>query len=85
MDYDFIEVMTCEGGCISGGGQPRVFPLNKNLKNKRMNALYKSDKRMKIRCASMNPDIKDIYDNFFGEVGSDISLKYLHTKHRNEE
>ena len=33
----------------------------------------------------MNPDIKDIYDNFFGEVGSDISLKYLHTKHRNEE
>ena len=83
--YDFIEVMTCEGGCISGGGQPRVFPLNKNLKNKRMNALYKSDKRMKIRCASMNPDIKDIYDNFFGEVGSDISLKYLHTKNRNEE
>lgn len=83
--YDFIEVMTCEGGCISGGGQPRVFPLNKNLKNKRMNALYKSDKRMKIRCASMNPDIKDIYDNFFGDVGSDISLKYLHTKHRNEE
>ncbi len=83
--YDFIEVMACEGGCISGGGQPRVFPLNKNLKSKRMNALYKSDKRMKIRCASMNPDIKDIYDNFFGEVGSDISLKYLHTKHRNEE
>ncbi|UKI27294.1 MAG: iron hydrogenase small subunit [Bacilli bacterium] len=45
-----------------------------------MNALYKSDKRMKIRCASMNPDIKDIYDNFLGEVGSNTSLKYLHTK-----
>lgn len=83
--YDFIEVMTCEGGCISGGGQPRVFPLNKNLKSKRMNALYKSDKRMKIRCASMNPDIKDIYDNFLGEVGSETALKYLHTKHRKEE
>ena len=83
--YDFIEVMACEGGCISGGGQPRVFPLNKNLKNKRMNALYKSDKRMKIRCASMNPDIKDIYDNFLGEVGSNTALKYLHTKYRKEE
>ena len=23
--YDFIEVMTCEGGCISGGGQPKCF------------------------------------------------------------
>lgn len=30
-----------------------------------MNALYKSDKRMKIRCASMNPDIKDIYVIFW--------------------
>ena len=83
--YDFIEVMACEGGCISGGGQPRVFTLNKNLKNKRINALYKSDKRMKIRCASMNPDIKDIYDNFLGEVGSNTALKYLHTKYRKEE
>lgn len=83
--YDFIEVMTCEGGCISGGGNPRIVPLNKEIKTKRMNALYKSDKKMKIRCASMNPDIKDIYDNFLGEVGSDTALKYLHTKYRKEE
>lgn len=83
--YDFIEVMACEGGCISGGGTPRVMALGRELKTKRMNALYKSDKKMKIRCASMNPDIKDIYDNFLGEVGSDTALKYLHTKYRKEE
>ena len=83
--YDFIEVMACEGGCISGGGNPRIVPLNKEIKTKRMNALYKSDKKMKIRCASMNPNIKDIYDNFLGEVGSDTALKYLHTKYRKEE
>lgn len=23
-EYHFIEVMTCPGGCIGGGGQPRV-------------------------------------------------------------
>jgi len=24
--YHFVEVMTCPGGCIGGGGQPRVTP-----------------------------------------------------------
>ena len=72
--------MACEGGCISGGGQPRVYPITNQIKIKRMNALYKSDKKMKIRCASLNPDIKDVYDNFLGESGSETSKKYLHTK-----
>ena len=83
--YDFIEVMTCEGGCIAGGGQPRVMAPNNGLKTKRMKALYKSDKKMKIRCASMNPDIKNVYDTFLGSIGSEIALKYLHTKHGKEE
>lgn len=83
--YDFIEVMACEGGCIAGGGQPRIYPSTVELKNKRAKGLYKSDKRMKIRNASDNPDIIDIYDNFLGEVGSDISHKYLHTNYSNEK
>ena len=81
--YDFIEVMACEGGCIAGGGQPRIYPNTVELKNKRAKGLYKSDKKMKIRNASDNPDIIDIYDNFLGEVGSDISYKYLHTNYNN--
>ena len=83
--YDFIEVMACEGGCISGGGQPSRRPTTKEVKTKRMNALYKSDKRIKIRCASMNPDIKDIYDNFLGDVGGETACKYLHTNYGKEE
>lgn len=79
--YDFIEVMACEGGCIAGGGQPRVYASTNDLKMKRMNGLYKSDKRMKIRNASDNPDIKTVYDDFLGEVGSNISEKYLHTSY----
>lgn len=77
--YDFIEVMACEGGCIAGGGQPRNVMATPVLKNKRAKGLYKSDKRMKIRNAFDNPDIIDIYDNFLGEPGSEISHKYLHT------
>ena len=77
--YDFIEVMACEGGCISGGGQPRSTMTTPIIKTKRMKGLYKSDKRMKIRSAFDNPDIIDIYDNFLGEPGSEIAKKYLHT------
>jgi len=83
--YDFIEVMACEGGCIAGGGQPRNMASIPVLKIKRMKGLYKSDKRMKIRNASQNPDIIDIYDNFLGEVGSEVSKKYLHTTYTNRK
>jgi len=83
--YDFIEVMACEGGCIAGGGQPRIYPSTVELKNKRAKGLYKSDKRMKIRNASDNPDIIDIYDNFLGEVGSEIAHKYLHTNYNKKD
>lgn len=76
--YDFIEVMACEGGCIAGGGQPRNTVTTQMLKNKRAKGLYKSDKRMKIRNSFDNPDIKDIYDNFLDEPGSNTAKKYLH-------
>ena len=83
--YDFIEVMACEGGCIAGGGQPRNVLPTPELKLKRMKGLYKSDKRMKIRNASSNPDIVDIYDNFLGEAGSEVAEKYLHTTYTNRK
>ena len=76
--YDFIEVMACEGGCIAGGGQPRVYPNTPNLKLARMKGLYDIDKKMKIRCASDNVDIIDIYKSFLGERGSNTCKKYLH-------
>lgn len=79
--YDFIEVMACEGGCIAGGGQPRNNLNTPTLKIKRAKGLYKSDKRMKIRNAFDNPDIIDIYDNFLGDVGSEVAHKYLHNNY----
>lgn len=84
VNYDFIEVMTCEGGCIAGGGQPRVYPITNDLKLKRMNALYNSDKKMKIKLASDNPDIKNIYKLFLDKPLSDTSYKYLHITERND-
>ena len=83
--YDFIEVMACEGGCIAGGGQPKHAGNNMLIKEKRSKGLYKSDKKMKIRNASSNPDIKTIYDDFLGEAGSPICYKYLHTTYNNRK
>ena len=83
--YDFIEVMACEGGCISGGGQPRVYENTISLKKKRMNALYSSDKKMKIRCASDNPDIKRVYKDLLGKPLSEKAHELLHTTYGGDE
>ena len=78
--YDFIEVMACEGGCISGGGQPKVnIPITPDIKNKRSNGLYKIDKNNKNKVCCQNKDIINIYNNFLDKPLSDIAHKYLHT------
>ena len=80
--YDFIEVMNCFGGCISGGGNPKMTLLEMgNTKEIRMNALYKIDNNMKLRLAHENKDIITIYSEFLKEPNSTIARKYLHTKH----
>eukprot|EP00475_Leptophrys_vorax_P025012 TRINITY_DN3483_c0_g1_i1.p1 TRINITY_DN3483_c0_g1~~TRINITY_DN3483_c0_g1_i1.p1 ORF type:complete len:588 (-),score=152.61 TRINITY_DN3483_c0_g1_i1:376-2139(-) len=43
--FDFIEVMSCPGGCIGGGGQPKS--KNANILKKRMDAIYNADQRPK--------------------------------------
>ena len=80
--YDFIEVMSCEGGCIAGGGQPRVTtPITPDIKNKRALGLYNMDNNSKLRNCYENPDIISIYDNYLGRPLSDKSHELLHTKY----
>lgn len=82
VNYDFIEVMNCFGGCISGGGNPKITLLEMgNTKEARMNALYNIDGEMKLRLAHENKDIITIYKEFLNEPNSKIAHKYLHTKH----
>lgn len=53
-DYDYIEVMSCPGGCIGGGGQP--IPITPKIRQKRLEALYKLDRESKIRKAHENKE-----------------------------
>ncbi|MDP3151001.1 MAG: NADH-dependent [FeFe] hydrogenase, group A6 [Ignavibacteria bacterium] len=75
--YHFIEVMTCPGGCINGGGQPIHQKPEKIMK--RMRALYHIDANMKKRNSHENESVKVLYKEFLVEPNSPTAHKILHT------
>ena len=79
VEYHFIEVMACPGGCIGGGGQPKSNDIN--ILRKRAMALYTQDKKLKIRKAHENPIVRRIYDEFLEKPLSEKAHKYLHTSY----
>ncbi len=81
-DYQFIEVMCCPGGCVTGGGQPIVSSKELqyiDLKTIRAKALYDEDAGKPIRKSHENPEIKAIYAEFLGEAGGHKAHELLHT------
>ena len=76
-DYIFIEIMACPGGCIGGGGQP--IGTNNAVRDARIKALYELDKSLPLRKSHDNPEIKTIYEEFFGAPLSHRSHELLHT------
>ena len=76
-DLHFIEIMTCPGGCISGGGQP--VHTDPEVLKARMQALYNIDKDATMRTSHSNPSIQRIYKEFLGEPGGHLSHELLHT------
>jgi NADH-quinone oxidoreductase subunit G/NADP-reducing hydrogenase subunit HndD len=79
----FIEVMTCPGGCISGGGQP--INSDPEAVKARMQALYKIDRTEKIRTSHGNPAIQELYRDYLGEPLGEKSHHLLHTHYTNRE
>jgi len=75
--YDFIEVMACRGGCISGGGQP--YGSTDEVRIKRTRGIYKDDADSKIRCSHDNPAIQALYKDFLGKPLSPKCHDLLHT------
>jgi iron-only hydrogenase group A len=52
--YDYIEIMSCPGGCIGGGGQPA--PVSNEIRKKRIDALYSIDNNQVMRRAHENKE-----------------------------
>ena len=82
--YDFIEIMACPGGCVNGGGQP-IQPASvhnfRDIRAERAAGLYADDKALPVRKSHENPDVKAIYDEFFGEPNSHKAHEILHTSY----
>ena len=70
--YDFVEVMACRRGCISGGGQPT--PIGAGTKLARLNGLYKIDRESQIKFSQDNPYVISIFDGLL----KDKTHKLLH-------
>ncbi len=77
--YHFVEVMTCPGGCINGGGQP-IHQIPEKIQ-KRMKALYQIDSKMKLRRSHENESVRILYKEFLGEPNSHKAHEILHTEY----
>lgn len=83
--YHYIEIMNCQGGCIGGGGQPKIIGGQEDIvKEKRIESLYNRDKNNKIRYPHENPNIEKIYNEFLGEPLGTKSKELLHTKYEDK-
>jgi iron-only hydrogenase group A len=75
--YHFIEVMSCPGGCIGGGGQPR-FTTNE-VRLARMGAIFAEDEGKPLRLSHENPAVNRLYAEFLGAPLGEKSHHLLHT------
>lgn len=79
-NYSFIEVMACPGGCIGGGGQPKVkLPQVKKVQAARTASLYKQDEETDVKASWQNKEIDELYDDFLDEPLSETAEWMLHT------
>jgi iron only hydrogenase large subunit-like protein len=76
-DLHFIEVMSCPGGCIAGGGQP-IGTSAQAIRN-RAQALYHLDEGGPIRQSHRNPSVQRIYDEYLKVPLGEKSHQLLHT------
>ena len=77
VQYDFVEIMACPGGCAGGGGQP--IHDGSELAALRGSELYNIDNTQDIRFSHENPSVAMTYEEFLGEPNSEKAHHLLHT------
>ena len=80
VQYDFVEVMACPGGCVGGGGQP-IPAEDEERYGVRGERLYDLDKANPMRFSHENPDVQTLYTEFLGQPLSEKAEELLHTDH----
>lgn len=77
VEYDFVEIMACPGGCAGGGGQP--IEDGTELAGERAEVLYGLDRISDIRFSHENPSVIRCYEDYLGRPLSSRSHELLHT------
>ena len=84
-EYEFVEVMACPGGCVTGGGQPIVDAQTKmdiDVKAARARAIYDEDRDMPLRKSHKNPVVTKVYEEYLGEPCGHKAHTLLHTHYK---
>ena len=79
VEYDFVEIMACPGGCSGGGGQP--IHDGRELAEPRANRLYDIDRTSKLRFSHENPAVLKLYEDYLDKPLSEKAHHLLHTDH----
>ncbi len=77
VEFDFVEIMACPGGCVGGGGQPIEF--NRELGPERAKVLNNLDAADVLRYSHENPDIQRLYKDWLDKPLSETAEEWLHT------
>ena len=77
VQYDFVEVMACPGGCVGGGGQPIREGVDVSLS--RGSLLFALDEADTIRFSHENPDVRKLYEDYLDAPLSEKAHELLHT------
>jgi iron only hydrogenase large subunit-like protein len=75
-DLHFVEVMSCPGGCIGGGGQP--YDTDATVVKERLERLYDVDRRSRQRRSHENADVRALYEELLGRPLGEVSHRLLH-------
>ena len=87
LPYHFVEVMACRGGCVAGGGQPRVIGaqyakpngITDAIRAQRARGLFVEDEQASNRLSHHNQSIKTLYEEYIGQPNGEKAHHLLHT------
>ena len=82
IEFDFVEVMACPGGCVGGGGHPKIGGMRRPddaWRQKRADGLFDGDAKVALRTSGDNPEIQAFYRDFVGEPLGERAKSLFHT------
>ena len=81
VDFDFIEIMACPGGCVDGGGTLRSKKAYIPYAMKRRETIFNIDRKAKVRQSHNNTQVKKLYADYLGAPHSEKAHHLLHTQY----